>query len=210
MIRVKRCSTKTLRVFALFLGMSVLAGVTGFAYAKSTSKHSSARHAVFRHRGARLEVFSHPLRRAPARVAAHGHVPVSAVLAAASGHHDIYVWEGSLSPGYTGSNLCIEDLTPDSSVGAGCGRAATVVQHGIVVVSESDALGVNVNMLLPNGVTQVNISNRDGTGSTLSVSNNVAEIEDADIASVSYEMASGATITEVIPPAATEPARRIR
>ena len=209
MTRMTRYSARTFRVFALFLGVSALAGVTGFAYAKSTSNHSSARPAAFSHPGARLAVFGHPHRRVSARVAARARVPVSAVLAANSGDHDIYVWEGSLSSSDTGNGLCIEDLTQASSVGAGCGQAATVMQHGIVIVSESDALGVNVDMLLPNGVTQVNVSNHDGTTSTLKVNNNVADIEDAGIASVSYELASGATITEAIPASATEPARRI-
>lgn len=114
-----------------------------------------------------------------------------------------------MAPGGTGDNLCIKDLTQGSSVAAGCGRAATVMQHGMVIVGESDALGVNVDMLLPNGVAKVNIGDRDGTVSTLNVSNNVADIEDSDIASVSYELASGAMIAEAIPAAATEPARRI-
>lgn len=210
MTKMTHYSGRAFRVFALFVGLGALAGVTGFAYAKSTSKHSSARPPVFSHPGARLAVFSHPLRQVSARVAARAHVPASAALAAASDHHDIYVWEGSLSPGNAGNDLCIEDLTPTSSVGAGCGRIATVMRHGIVIVSESDTLGVNVIMLLPNGVTQVNVSNRDGASSTLNVSNNVADIEDANVASVSYELEDGTTITEAIPAFATEPARRIR
>ena len=204
-----RYSARRLRVFALFFGVGALAAVTGFAYAQSASKPSNAKPATLGNHGARLAVFSRPQRRVSASVAAHAHVPVSAILATTNSDHDIYVWEGSLSPGGTGNNLCIEDLTPSSSVGAGCGQAATVLQRGIVIVSESGTLGVNVDMLLPNGVSQVNVSNRDGSVSTLNVNNNVADIEDADIASASYELANGATITEAIPAAATEPARRI-
>lgn len=52
-----------------------------------------------------------------------------------------------------------------------------VTQRGIVIINQSHGLGVNVDLLLPNGVTQVKVSNHNGTTSMLAVSNNVGTIQ---------------------------------
>jgi hypothetical protein len=197
-------SATSLRAIAVLVGACMLAAAADLAYASVTTTHAGRTHAGRKHAGPMLAVFRHPDRRVTAHSAVvYAHFPSSAVLAATDGEHELYVWErSSPSAARTGSELCIGDATPMHTGGlaAACGSTATVMERGIVWVSASD-LGVNIDMLLPNGVAQIQIGNRDGTAATLSVSNNVAELEDGDIASVSYKLASGATITETIPAA---------
>jgi hypothetical protein len=193
----------SLRVVAVLVGACLLAGVANLAYASVTTTHAARKHAARKHADSMLAVFRHPDRRVTAHVAARDFVPSSAVLAATDGDHELYVWEGGPRSASVGDELCIGDGTQTNVFGVACGSIATVTHHGIVWISTSKA-GVNIDMLLPNGVGRVQIGNHDGTSSTLSVSNNVAELEDANIASVTYKLANGATIIETIPVSATE------
>jgi hypothetical protein len=145
--------------------------------------------------------------------------PPGAILAAVVGRVSIYVWR---NPRHED---CVIDLHVGAEVGlVTCAPSATAERRGMVQVSR-EARGatapgspatVRVSTLVPDGVTSITVTDRDGSSHETRVSNNVAVREDIRAASVSYTLPGGsvrktnvAAIVDRTPhrPAADDPRR---
>jgi hypothetical protein len=177
--------------------MLVAAGVVAgmlVATALASSGH------VTRHRGPRwgIAVFSHHPK-GLARIASADALkpPAGAILAAVVGKTEVYV---SQKPS---NEDCLEHFKVGAAAGGGCGPAAQVEEQGSVGIFQegegatapSSPATLGVSALVPNGVTSLTFTDRDGSSYQVAVTNNVVEHEDVNIASVSYTLPDGVTRT---------------
>jgi len=130
-----------------------------------------------------------------ARKAATAFAPAGSVLAAVFGETEVFALHNS------GNEDCVIHLTAGAGGGSICGAAAKVEAEGEVAVGGgpgpvSGGIGsVRVSALVPDGVSSLTFTDRDGTKYVIAVTNNVVEHEDANLASVSYALPSGAIKT---------------
>jgi hypothetical protein len=129
-------------------------------------------------------------------------------LAAVQQQHEVFVWRGSVAPAFATAdntnNICIADVSPSGATSS-CASPQTVESQGFVSVSEAARNAVSVVVMVPDGVSQMTIKDRNGATRTVPITNNVAEVEDPSVSSVSYIMPNGKDHMEAIPAAATEP-----
>jgi hypothetical protein len=151
---------------------------------------SASNHAASHHK--RLGVFAHPLtRRGHAKYAETRNLPADAVLAEVFGAAEIYVSD-------EGGMLCIWDIETTYE-GTDCGRTSEIIKEGMITIRVAFGGQVTVGALMPNGVSSVTLTDNNGASHQLKVANNVAEIHDANVASVRYTLPDGTTRTEKIP-----------
>ncbi|HEY1689620.1 MAG TPA: hypothetical protein VGF95_12245 [Solirubrobacteraceae bacterium] len=136
-----------------------------------------------------FSVFAHPLT-GGAHTASVGGMqpPPGSVLAATHGNHYAYASR-------TGGEVCVIALRP-SGGGAACGASAKMEETGADLI----ALPVNgsklgVTLLVPNGVSNVQVADNDGSTRSVVVANNVVIIEEEELASVQYTLPWGVTKT---------------
>ena len=127
--------------------------------------------------------------------------PASARLAATSGDEEVYVWqeeEGHEPPSSMmlgeGPKICIMERLHSSGFAAvGCSLASELERKGsasINVPSKADPL-LGVTAFVPDGVKDVTAMLRDGSSREVPVTNNIAVVNDPELASVSYELPDG-------------------
>jgi hypothetical protein len=172
--------------------VAVAAIATAFGMVVALGAYASGHH---KHR---LAVFSHPLtRRGHAKYADARNLPAGSVLAEMFGTAEVYVSE---DPGTT----CLM-VIESTSEGGSCGRTDELLKEGMITVHVAFGGQVRVGVLMPNGVSNVTLTDHDGASHQLKVANNVAEMYDAKVASVRYTLPDGSTRTERIPAAAVSP-----
>jgi hypothetical protein len=145
-----------------------------------------------------ISVFSHQPR-GLARIATSGALnpPPGAILAAVVGHNEVYAWH------HSSSEDCVMNLHVGGAGGAVCGQGSKVEEQGTVGIFQegegatapNSPATLRVVALVPNGVESVVFTDRDGSSQDVDVTNNVVELEDINIASVSYTLPSGASHT---------------
>lgn len=113
------------------------------------------------------------------------------VLAAVKGANDIYI-----SHGKNARLDCFYDHISAQAGGGDCARSIVAESRGMVGVLETAGHTTRVLALLPDGVTNVIVTNQDGSSHSVTVENNVAVYEDASPATVSYTLPNGMTQTE--------------
>jgi hypothetical protein len=132
-------------------------------------------------------VLSHPLKHA--RIASAGGVqaPPSADLGGVIGGHAIYAWQREAG------KICLVDIDNVGGSGGACSATASAEEKGVNLINlPVGGNTLSVVLLLPNGVKTVTFTDRDGSTRVENVTNNVAEDEDDNLASVSYTTPSGA------------------
>jgi hypothetical protein len=149
--------------------------------------------------GLGFALFSHPS--SIAKPAAVGGItpPRGATLAAVAGENTVYAWRPS------GAEVCVIDLETSGVGGGACDRTPQAEAHGVVLTlrpgAKEMAAGATLSMavLVPNGVSSVNFTDRDGSVRTAAVDNNVAVLADADLASVRYTLPDGSEYAQAAP-----------
>jgi hypothetical protein len=119
------------------------------------------------------------------------------ILAAVVGRTAVYALHNS------NGEDCVINLTASAGGGSVCAPAPQVEAQGVVGISQegegATAPGapatLRVSALVPNGVTSVRFTDRNGASSEVPVTNNVVVREDVDIASVHYTLPSGGSQT---------------
>lgn len=185
---------------AAALPLIVATVVVGVVVATAVASHDSAHRTTHHYHGLRtsIGVFSHHPK-GLARIAQTGSVtpPAGAILAAVVGHTDVYA-----SHNFRGED-CVIHITPGAAGGSVCGRPTTVEEEGVVGVGfegkGATAPGspptLRVTAMVPNGVTSVKVTDRDGSSYDVAVTNNVVMREDINAASVSYSLPGGGNQT---------------
>lgn len=129
-------------------------------------------------------------------------IPPGAVLAGIYGRSEIYVSQrlarGAVDWLTHGYELCMTTTEPDRLVGTVCSPSSYVEENGLVTVHTAVG-GVRVEALLPNGVHRITVIDNSGESHLVLAKNNVAAIEDADVAVVRYMLSGGNGHTEYIP-----------
>jgi hypothetical protein len=175
----------------IFVVAVAVAGTVG-ASALASSSNPGSTHRTGKRTG--IAVLSHHRER-PARAAKADSVsaPAGAVLAAVVGDNQIYALRRS------NGDDCVINLHVGAGGGSVCAPSSTVEEQGEVGISQEgegatspgSPATLRVTVLAPDGVTSVRFSDRDGTSHDVAVTNNVAEREDVEIASVSYSLPGG-------------------
>lgn len=140
-----------------------------------------------------------PTPRSQAAYAGARKLPADAVRAEMLGSAEVYVSESQRQ------EICltiIEGAFEDNT----CGRGFEVLQHGLVAIW-TQAGNVRVDILAPNGVRKVTLTDRDGAHRQVAVTNNVAEVYDAHVATVRYALPHGGWQVERIPASELKPQR---
>jgi hypothetical protein len=94
---------------------------------------------------------------------------------------------------------------PGDSAGGVCGTIAAVEARGLAEATESASGSAVVLGLVPNGNASVEVTDADGSRSTVPVANNVYEITGGTPVSVKMRNASGATVSRHLPVLTTPP-----
>lgn len=194
-----RCRKVTMALAALIVLSAVGATV---ATAVATTGHGR----VVRHRKAvparrRFAVLSHRVAR---RAGVTLGIPLGSV-----GQAQFYVRERpgplAVAVGHAppGPRLCLIELAGTGG-GAACGPVAAAEREGIDAFS-SEAGRITDAVLVPNGVTTVTFTDRNGTIHTVHVTNNFAAIEDANLATTHYVVPGGADMTIPVPEGGGQP-----
>jgi hypothetical protein len=144
-----------------------------------------------------LRVFTRHRRVARISSAGAKEAPAGAILAAVSGKTEVYVTQNS------SGEYCLYHFTVGAEGGGGCEEASPVETEGSVGIFQEGAgatapnspATLRVTALVPNSVSSVKFTDRDGTSYSIPVTNNVVSHEDIDLASVSFELGDGKTQT---------------
>jgi hypothetical protein len=132
-------------------------------------------------------VLTHPLKHAHIASATGVQAPPSADLGGVIGGHAIYAWQREVG------KICLVDIDNVGGSGGACSTTTGAEEKGVDLINlPVGGNTLSVVLLLPNGVKTVTFTNRDGSIRVETVTNNVAEDEGDNLASVSYTMPSGA------------------
>jgi hypothetical protein len=180
------------RVGTVMLAAAATAAAVVAASALANTHTVSAPRSAHR---ANLTVFKH--HRRVARVDSASKAPAGAILAASTGKTDVYVARNA------NGDDCVYHFTAGAAGGGGCSPAAQVEGKGAVGIFQegegATAPGspatLRVTALVPNGVSSVEFTDKDGSSYSVPVTNNVAVHEDIDISKVSYTLSDDATET---------------
>lgn len=183
----------TLAVIVMAATGMLVANAVGTSGSRGTVRHGHAKRtgiAVFTH---------HPKGLARIAKAASPSLPPNsdAVLAAIVGKTELLVLHDS------SGNDCLMHIAASGSAGEICDPPATAESEGEIGIglvaagaaSPGSPESIHVDGLLPNGVSSVRITDRDGSSYDVPVTNNVIYHEDSEMASVSYVLPGGATVT---------------
>jgi 1-aminocyclopropane-1-carboxylate deaminase/D-cysteine desulfhydrase-like pyridoxal-dependent ACC family enzyme len=174
------------RVVAVIVVVAAASGSTALvAAALASSGHSGKRIG--------LSIFSHPRKRL-AHVSSAGRInpPPGAVLGTVREGIEVYAWQPS--PG----EVCVMNIKIGGQGGAACGLSSQVEEEGVVGIhyeGEGSGAALRVAALLPNSVKSVVFTDRDGSSSTVDVTNNTVADEDPNLVSMSYVLPDGADHT---------------
>ncbi|MFZ1926848.1 MAG: hypothetical protein WAU42_11975 [Solirubrobacteraceae bacterium] len=105
---------------------------------------------------------------------------------------EIYGWQRA------SGETCVLNIKIDGGGGASCGNASEVEREGIVGIhQEGEGAGATLRVvaLVPNGVKNVDFTDRNGASHLVSVIKNVVALEDANLASVNYALPGEAAHT---------------
>jgi len=196
----KTMTTKPLTRQATAVLLVVALGIVGVIVATATASHDSAQRTVGHRHGSRVAigVFSHRPK-GLAHVARTGSLapPAGAILAAVVGKTEIYALHNNKNED------CVIELTANAGGGSVCALSKTVEEEGIVGIGfkgeGATAPGseptLRVAAMVPNGVTSVTVTDRDGSSYVVPVINNVVDREDIHAATVSYRLPGGGSQT---------------
>jgi hypothetical protein len=206
--KLARLATRSVALLAVGVIASVATAVAAAAVASSSGGSQST---AGPSPATAFSVLSEP-------AAAGTGVPAGAVRAATTERDEIYVWAaaatgqsvlGSTSSG--SGEICLMNKGADGASGSSCSPESMAIKHGIVDVHrtlEPTPEPTTVVVLVPNGVRSVTFTNRNGSTNVVTVANNVAVVEDDNLASapataVSYTLPDGTV--EALPMPAGEP-----
>ena len=183
-------------IAVVFVVAAVAAGVL-IASALGSSGGPIETHQAARKAG--IAVFSRRPKLARVASASSLRAPSGAILAAVVGRTEVYALH------HSGGDDCVMNLTAGASGGSVCAPASQVEERGEVGISQEGAgatapnspATLGITALVPNGVSSITITDRNGSSYSVPVSNNVAEREDINIASVSYTSGGGTQTTNV-------------
>lgn len=174
-----------------------IAGTLVAAVAFASGNSHGTRHKAAKNPSG-LAVFSHHPK-GLARIASAGSLkpPPGAILADVVGRTEVYVLHSS-----SGAD-CVMHLTVGAAGGSICSQPAQIEKEGAIGIFQegpgATAPGspatLRVTVLVPNGVRNVTVTDRDGSSYKVPVTNNVAEREDIEAASVAIELPGGKTAT---------------
>jgi hypothetical protein len=178
-------------------GTLVTGALAATAHNKSTDHHARADS----HRlkplpaGLRFSVFSRPV--AHATVSGPDALPPGAIYAATVGRHEIFALQRSgpevLGAPNVGPEVCVLDREGALGGGMACSPTANAEQEGVELLSIETGASLTDALLLPNGVTSVEFTDRNGSSRTIPVADNVAVVEDPDLESLHYTLPGGVT-----------------
>ena len=179
-----------------FVALALALGATCMivANALATSPAPQARHARSTGRRNPISVFAHrPHGVARVARASAARAPAGSVLARVVGRTELYVRRNA------DRDDCVMDLTVNASGGSVCAPASQVEENGEVGVSmegegataPGSPATLRVSALVPDGVSNIKVTDRDGSSYLVPVANNVAGAEDTEIAFVSYTVPGG-------------------
>lgn len=152
--------------------------------------------------------------------------PADAALATVVGNREVYVWEvpggEDIAPfsrrhAASTTEVCIGWEEAGGGGTGSCGPASAAAEHGSVTVGRvrnqsTGALSARiVTILVPNGVQDVTLTDRDGATRNVKVTNNVVIEEGESLASppaaaaVTYRLPTGRTETAPMPASPAEP-----
>lgn len=145
----------------------------------------------------RFAVLAHPAARASAT--GTDAPPPGAVYAASIGRHEIFALQrsGPAAPGAPdqGAEVCLIDREGSDGGGMACSPDAKAEQEGVELLSIETGASLTDAVLVPNGVRSVEFTDRGGSTRTVQVHNNVAVVEDPNLASLHYTVPGGADKT---------------
>jgi uncharacterized membrane protein len=146
-------------------------------------------------RKTKLAVFLHHSKLA--RIASNASLtpPAGATLVAVTDGTEIYALQKA------DDEDCVIHLTAGEGGGSVCAAASKVEAEGEIgfggsgFTASGAVANLRVTALVPNGVTSLRFTDRSGSSYDVPVTNNVAEHEDGEVASVSYTLPDGGTHT---------------
>lgn len=143
----------------------------------------------------RFSLLSRPIARASA--SGPDALPPGAIHAVTVGRHEIFALQrsGPEVPGArnVGPEVCVLDREGALAGGMACSPAANAEEEGVELLSIETGTSLTDALLVPDGVNSVVFTDRDGSSRTVAVADNVAVVEDPNLASLHYTLPSGAT-----------------
>jgi hypothetical protein len=207
---------------ALAVNLASGRGSSNGQRASSYARPLQGRHATPK-AGRAFAAFSHKVAAHLADTGSSSMLPPQAVLLSTVGNHSVYMWElqkgestGQRGPLAKEQMLCIGEVIQGVGASAGCGSATVVAERGSVTFGQHLIPGtetqspVEVTAVVPNGVQSVKVIAVNGASREVTVTNNVAVVEDAaqgnsPATSVSYQLANGKDRSVPMPPGMTTP-----
>lgn len=123
--------------------------------------------------------------------------PTGSILVATKGSNEVYAYDkpaGETVGTLSGAEICLYTRRGEIESAAACSPRADAEREGVDLIHlPSPSLGLNVAVLVPNGVPSVAFTDRDGSLHTIAVTNNVAIMEDPNLASFHYVLPDGTT-----------------
>jgi hypothetical protein len=154
-------------------------------------------------------MFSHPPK-SRARAASASEVnapPAGAVLAATTNGKEVYTWQ-TASPAtpagetLSGAKICVmERQTASGFASVGCYLSSEIEAKGTVSVNLPSKIQptLGATVLVPNNVPSITATDKNGTTTAIAVKDNVAVVDDQQLAAVSYQLPNGTTqVTNVL------------
>lgn len=151
-------------------------------------------------------IFSHPSR-SRARAASASEVnapPTGAVLAATTNGEEVFTWQAAASNATpagqapSGAKICVMERQAASGfAGVACYLASEIEAKGSVSVNLPSKIQrtLGATALVPNDVPNITATDKNGSTQTVPVKDNVAVVDDPQLASVSYQLPDGTTQT---------------
>jgi hypothetical protein len=133
--------------------------------------------------------------------------PAGAVLAATAKGKEVYTWQTAspvTSAGKTlsGAKICVmERQTATGLASVGCYVSAEIEAKGTVSVNLPSKIQptLGATALVPNNVPSITATDKNGTTTPVAVKDNVAVLDDEQLAAVSYRLPNGTTqVTNVL------------
>lgn len=178
-------------------GTLVTGALAATTHDKSAGNHTRAHRHHSKPLAARLRfsLLSRPVARATA--SGPDALPPGAIYAATVGRHEIFALQRS-GPGVPGApnvgpEVCVLDREGALAGGMACSPAANAEEEGVELLSIETGTSLTDALLVPDGVNSVVFTDRDGSSRTIPVADNVAVVEDPNLASLHYTLPGGAT-----------------
>jgi hypothetical protein len=183
----------------------IMVGTCGsFAYASGAQTPATA--SGVRHTKASLRnhfsVLTHPSRLAQRAAVGTSHLPAGAILAEAFRDSALYVSEET-SPESSEPVLCLTELEASGGAGRVCGASGEVEQRGLFaenVTYTSAGARIRIDMLMPNGTSNVVVIDNHGEQHGVALHDNVAQTEYANVEKIQYAEPDGSLGTVAFRP----------